>query len=398
MVVLSYREGLTMFAKGAGLVLVALYVFRAVSSGEKIFLPREYLLLMAWFLVGVVSSTISSAPGTAFDRVLTLAQVLPVAFIISNFIYWNGDTRFYWLALVGAAVLSGILTLSSPFQFTGIDGRLFGTLGNANAFAALLAVGIALSLGAALGKKNILVRITCLALAAFFLYLVTRTGSRMGMLASLAAAVAVAVCIQMGSKGRGLLRSTWFLLIGAAIVAAIVYVLSSSEFADRLEALTSAAEKGDFGAVGDNSLLNRAMLYKKAFELAMENPILGVGLDVFRTAGIEFRTIGNNSHSNYMEVLASTGLIGFGLYYAIYYSWWSRLAKARVLLEGSSASDRYAMAVAVAAVILVLDVAWVTYYEKLSLLVIAGLIAEVNMLSRVAQGGAADSSRWALKL
>jgi len=393
-VVLSYREGLTIFAKGAGLLLAALFVFRAVSSGEKIFVPREYLLLLAWFLIGVVSSTISSAPGTAFDRVVTLCQVLPVAFIISNYIYWNGDTRFYWLCLVGASLLSGLMTLASPFEFTGMDGRLFGTLGNANAFAALLAVGVAVCLGATMGKRNLVTRVLCVALAGFFLYLVTRTGSRMGMLASLAAAIAVAACIQVSGRSRGVFRSAWFLALGAAIVAAIIYFLSSSEFADRLEALTSAAEKGDFAAVGDNSLMSRALLYKKAFELAMENPLLGVGLDVFRTAGIEFRTIGNNSHSNYMEILASTGIVGFGLYYAMYYSWWSRLVKARHILRDPLVADRMSIAVAIAAVMLVLDIAWVTYYEKLSLLVIAGLIAEVNLLSRAGQAQAGETTRW----
>ncbi|MBL8200263.1 MAG: O-antigen ligase family protein [Chromatiales bacterium] len=393
-VVLSYREGLTIFAKGAGLLLAALFVFRAVSSGEKIFVPREYLLLFAWFLIGVVSSTISRAPGTAFDRVVTLCQVLPLAFIISNFIYWNGDSRFYWLCLVGAALLSGVMTLASPVEFTGIDGRLFGTLGNANAFAALLAVGVAICLGATLGKRTIVTRIVCVALAGFFLYLVARTGSRMGMLASLAAAIAVAGCIQVSGRSRGVIRSTWFLALGAAIVAAMIYFLSSSEFADRLWALTSAAEKGDFAAVGDNSLLGRALLYKKAFELAMENPLLGVGLDVFRTAGIEYRTIGNNSHSNYMEVLASTGIVGFGLYYAIYYSWWSRLVKARNVLKDPFLADRIAIAVAIASVMLVLDVAWVTYYEKLSLLVIAGLIAEVNLVSRAGLAQSSETGRW----
>ena len=204
----------------------------------------------------------------------------------------------------------------------------------------------------------------------------------MGMLASLAAVLAIVVCAQISSKGKSAFRSVWFLLFGVGILVACVYFLVTSEFGDRLTALTRGFEQGDFGAVGDNSLSNRVLLYKKAFEVAFKNPLLGVGLDVFRTASLELHTIGNNSHSNYMEVLGSTGIVGVFLYYAIYYLWWSRLIGVRSLLKNSAYSGKYAIAVGGSVVMLVLDLAWVTYYEKLSLLVIAGLIAEVNLLSK----------------
>lgn len=384
-VVMSYQEGMTAFAKGAGLGLALLFVFRALASGERVFVPAEYRFLVAWLIVCIISSAFSAAPETALPRVLTLLQVFPIAFVISNLIVWNGDSRFYWLGLVFAAGTSGVITLLSPAQFMGLDGRLFGTLGNANAFAALLAVSVAICLAVFMGVRALVVRAVCLVLAAFFLYLVGRTGSRMGMLASLVAVITIAVCFQVSRKGKGLGVSLAILIFGGLIVAGSIVYLSSSEFSDRLVALTTSAQKGDFRAAGDMSLYNRARLYKKALELTLEHPLLGVGLDVFRTAGLEFHTIGNNSHSNYMEILASTGFIGAPLYFAMYYCWWSRLLKARVLLQDARYASRFAMAAAIAGLVLVLDIAWVTYYEKLVWLVLAGLIAESNLLSRAAR-------------
>jgi O-antigen ligase len=282
---------------------------------------------------------------------------------------------------VTAAALSGVVTIANPAQFSDLDGRIFGTLDNANAFAALLAVSIGLTLSQLANTRSMLVRIVCLALVAFFVYLVGRTGSRMGMLASFAAVVTVALCYQAGSKGKLVGKTMLVLLLGAAIVAGGAFVLTSSEFADRYAALQLSLETGDFRASGDMSLYGRARLYQKGFEIFLANPLLGVGLDVFRTAQLEFRTIGNNSHSNYLEILAGTGLVGGICYFAMYYHWWSKLLAARALLREPAIAAHVTAAFTVAVVVLVQDVAWVSYYEKLTLLVLAGLIAEVNLLS-----------------
>lgn len=380
-VILSYRDGLTFFAKGAALVLAGLFLLRAIASGEKVFLPVEYKLLFGWLIVAVVSSAISASPETAFSRILTLLQVYPIAFVLSNMIVWNGDTRFYWLCIVTAAALSGVVTIANPAQFSDLDGRIFGTLDNANAFAALLAVSIGLTLSQVANTRSMLVRLLCLGLVAFFAYLVGRTGSRMGMLASFAAVVTVVICYQAGRKGRLVGKTVFLLGLGAAVVAGGAFLLTSSEFADRYAALQLSLETGDFRASGDMSLYGRARLYQKGFEIFLANPLLGVGLDVFRTAQLEFRTIGNNSHSNYLEILAGTGLVGGICYFAMYYHWWSKLMGARALLREPGMAVHMTAAFTIAVVVLVQDVAWVSYYEKLTLLVLAGLIAEVNLLA-----------------
>ncbi len=381
-VVLSYRDGMTASAKGIGIVLVGLFVFRALTTGEKIFFPTEYRLLMAWFLVAVVSSALSQSPDTALPRVLTLLQIMPIAFLISNLIVWNGDCRFYWICVVAAAVVSAVVTLTNPAEFMGVDGRLSGTLSNANAFAALLAGSFALCLCALMSTRNVLLRAAYLALAAFFLYMVGRTGSRMGMLASVAAVTAFFVCFQVSRKGKGLGRSLVVLIFGGLIVAGSVVYLTSSQFSTRLDALTESAEKGDFRAAGDMSLYGRSLLVRKAFQLAVEHPLLGVGLDEFRTEGIDYRTIGDNSHSNYAEILSNTGLIGATLYFAVYFSLWSRLIRAKATLQDLRYAVPFTIAAVVATIMLVLDIAWVTYYEKLAWLLLQGLIAQVHLVSR----------------
>lgn len=385
-VVFSYREGMTFYAKVAGVALAGLFLFRCVLKRERIFFPVEYRLLFVWLLVGVVSSSLAKDPSATVPRLLTLAQVYPLAFITSNILVWNGDTSFYWLTIVAATLVSGLITLTGGNEFIGLDGRLFGTLGNANAFAALLAACFTICLATVvMGGRSLLVRGCALLIAGFCLYLVGRTGSRMGMLACMVAGMAVAMCFQAGRRNPRLVQVAGILVIGAVLVGGSIYYFSGSEFADRLAALAAAAKGGDFSSVGDNSLSNRALLFRKALEMGLDNPLLGVGVDVFRTAGLSLHQIGNNSHSNYVEIFASTGLVGVIAYFSMYYYWWVRLFRSRSVLADPHYRARYAMVVAMAALVLVLDLAWVTYYVKLVWLILAGVIAEANMLSRTAR-------------
>ena len=54
-----------------------------------------------------------------------------------------------------------------------------------------------------------------------------------------------------------------------------------------------------------------------------ENPIFGVGLGNFQVRSSLFA----ESHSDYIEVAATTGIIGFIIYFSIYVVLWVRLNK-----------------------------------------------------------------------
>jgi O-antigen ligase len=386
-VLFSYREGMTLYAKGAAIVVAGLFAFRYFVGTDRLQFPLEYRLLGVWFLIGVIASALSPELDYSLPRILTLAQLFPIAFMLSNFVFSNGDGRFYWAIVVAAGALSGVVTLVDPMRFSTIDGRVYGTLGNANTYAVMLVSCVAVSLAGMVGVRGLLRKAICVGAGVFFLYLVLRTGSRMGMLASLIA-VAVAVWAYQGTgspQSRGVTRRLYWLVIAAVLLGGAVYFVTSSEFNDRLENLFSALDKGDFGSVGDNSLKSRALLYVKAFDLFLESPLIGVGLDVFATAGIDYRQIGNNSHSNYMEILSSTGLVGALLYFAIYVIWWRRLLALRRVLRGEMFAGRLALLLSLSAAFLVIDLAFVTYYAKVTWIVFAGMIGEFALLERHAR-------------
>lgn len=60
---------------------------------------------------------------------------------------------------------------------------------------------------------------------------------------------------------------------------------------------------------------SRYLMYKEGFEMTLEHLIFGVGINQYQ----HHSSFGQYSHSNYMEPLATTGIIGFVLYQGIFF-------------------------------------------------------------------------------
>jgi O-antigen ligase len=76
----------------------------------------------------------------------------------------------------------------------------------------------------------------------------------------------------------------------------------------------------------------RKRLYMGGFEVFIENPIAGVGLGNYTIVS----GLGKETHSDYMEILATTGLVGAMIFFPIYLIIWLRLSKLRKQTTDSS--------------------------------------------------------------
>ncbi len=133
------------------------------------------------------------------------------------------------------------------------------------------------------------------------------SGSRGGLVAVLASVLAMAVV----AAGGG---SRWRRLLGLAGVAALIVLaavwIGADVFYGTVEHL--GAE------VGDPERSPRVRLWADAMRLWRTAPLLGTGLGTFGVALPAFRTIGApvvyaHAESDWVELLADTGLVGLGL-------------------------------------------------------------------------------------
>ena len=75
----------------------------------------------------------------------------------------------------------------------------------------------------------------------------------------------------------------------------------------------------------------RKILYREAFNVFADSPFIGKGLDNFRL----FSASGLYAHSNYLELLADTGIIGFILFYMVYIMVWRNSSQLKYYDESS---------------------------------------------------------------
>lgn len=384
-VLFSYREDMTLVAKVAGVLLGTCFVF-LLLAGRPIVFPMTYRIWSVWFSLVIAASLVSGDPGIALVRAMTLLQLVAVGFMLTNLLIWNRSTRFYWLGLIGAAMVSFAFVVLSPETFATRDGRVYGTLGNANTYGVLLSMVLALATVSSLGANRWTARVSFFGVAAMAFAMLLKTGSRTAMIGGVIVAGAVISMAYLykvrASKERPLILH----LLGMVVVFLVLFgLLTASPFWSRTEKALSIIEVDDI-ADQDASLAGRLLLARRALETALEHPLTGVGLDNFRLQPLTDRSdnevTGTYAHNNYLEILVSTGFVGFLIYFSIYWLWIIKLYTLRRLLRDDAFFERYTMILVVIINLVVMDMASVSYASKMIWLILPWLVAEMHLLEQ----------------
>ena len=385
LVLFSYKEGQTLYAKIAAAMIVLYFLMKLVAGKRtRMVFPAEYQFLLGWFTWSILSLLGAINQDIAFNKIITLFQVLSISYAVFNLIIWQKSVTGYWIIIIFAALAASAFVFVNPNSYIGLDGRVHGTVGNANLLAVVLIAGMLASLVYVITLKNIFYRIVAMIIATFLFYMIIETGSRKGMLGGIVLSFVIMSIITLHlyrvSKGKCFLT----IIVGLTIViGASVYILNS-QHAHRLTRLSSVIEKGSMsGAAKSES--GRVKLYQIAFDVGLKNPVFGIGLDNFREirSGKTFGSkVGTYAHSNYMEVMVSTGIIGLMIYISIYVSMLFKLFRLRKAIFQKELVGGYALASSLLAMFIILDFAMVSYSEKISCFILAGLIAQISILQK----------------
>ena len=187
-------------------------------------------------------------------------------------------------------------------------------------------------------------------------------------------------------SGRNVLKAAIFpiLFISFVLTAATSYILLSPH-AHRLQELIVIYQTGDIEE-GDQSVEGRVALAKTAMITTVRHPLFGVGLDNYQLVRNEATgvVVGTYAHNNYLELSATTGLIGLLLYAGIYLSIGRRLSYLR--RNGFVGEDPavFSACVGVLLLFLLFDFAMVSYAEKLTWFILGGVIAQAFTFGKLA--------------
>ncbi|MEF1228467.1 O-antigen ligase family protein [Vibrio fortis] len=227
-----------------------------------------------------------------------------------------------YYGLLAGVVLNLPLTFSDVFY---ISGRFSGTTINPNHISLFCGFVIFISI---LNKRNINRSVLLLSL---FLssYLIFQTGSRKGLLLAL-----VSLSIFAFKLDEKKATMSYSAILGLAGFGSIFLLISNLEFLSSIHPIfnrfyeftqmdiTDLSRDG-FG--GDSSTRWRLIFIVDAYNLFLENPLKGIGLDNFKTIYSEDLY----SHNNYVELLSTLGLVGLIAYYAFYFSIFKCILKSK---------------------------------------------------------------------
>ena len=277
-------------------------------------LPREVRSLAfftVWILLGL--SVVVNVPLFVSNLKIVVEVVLMVMFI-SVIIKYSGESRWFYLAFLGV----GVWRVFNGDTQIGLD-QLEYTRGPVERVESANELGFYCSLGFlsmfALWRetKNFLLRGALIGCGVILLYGIVLSASR-GAFSTVLLSVILWSVLCLPSSSRLNVNA----LVGAFLILFVTYV--GYQYVMLLTPMgvrfSNALE------MKDTSSQYRFELFLMGLQIFWKNPLLGCGLGQF---GIVSGT-GFYTHNEVAELLATTGLPGFILYYSVYVVSWKRLS------------------------------------------------------------------------
>ena len=233
--------------------------------------------------------------------------IIQYSFIIFAICYLSDSHNFgiEWVLkiIVFAALLDCVFVIISPFKYA--TGRFtLSARNNPNTLGIYLVLGI-FSV-AYLIKPKLWSMISAFVFMGIMLYGIIMTGSRKSLIAAMA--IIIISMLENLKETRKSENQKMFYVYLAMLVFVIAvggrYFFNfyiNSTMSSRFETMIEVESEG-----------NRAYYYQKAWEIFLNKPMFGGGLDQFKY----WSGTGTYSHSTYAEAIADFGLIGSLLYFA----------------------------------------------------------------------------------
>jgi probable O-glycosylation ligase (exosortase A-associated) len=280
-----------------------------ITENVKIYFRREHKYFGRFFGWVVIGIAFSSYPPTAFGSFTSVymkigIMVLAISWLMTEF--WHFKLAHFLIICSGLAV--GFVTLHNNANGIGMVEETRVTipntsLGDPNDLSLVLSFPMSYAVAFATTKGTGKFR-TLLGLAGMVVFVssIIATQSRGGLLAIIAV---------FGIFGLRIIKSK-LLLISIGAVAMMVLVLAAG-ISDRKSG--GAEEEGV-----DASAMGRIHAWEAAFNMALRNPMTGVGLSLFLDNYWNYATHSRSegqahvTHSTWFQVMSESGFFGFGLF------------------------------------------------------------------------------------
>lgn len=316
----SYIEGLTKLMAVYGAFMSSIFIVYGLH--HRLELQPEVMLYFLWIVWSLGGLTNVVDRDLYFTQLKTMIQIGVLVLVISGItaLRRNMATVMFALGLGGFLVAFSSIVTGEIFKMLNRTGsyRTSGITGNANEFAYCLLFVIVAVFYFSRRKLPGALKVLLAAVVGISLIFVLYSGSRKGLLGVLAFIFFWwSFCGSKRLSGNPLREYVLLLLLLTTAYFAVSYVMSNTLIGKRLEQIDSESDR------------TRIQMYQEGLSMIAEYPLFGVGLDNYRALS----SSGLYSHSDYIEVVATTGIAGGIIYYSIYGLIWRRLSRIKKMTD-----------------------------------------------------------------
>ena len=307
-------------ARILGMVLAGSYSLYFLKMKKGV--PVEFFLYFLWLIWAAAGYIVAEDKDKFLDIFKTVLQIGVMSFAIAGITYERRSisTNFLSMALGGLIILifsvaeEGLGAVLNPLE----KSRFTGTTSNPN-FLAWNLVMLVMALLYFWGKKkDWKIRSILGALISISTYSIIVTASRKTFLGLI---VLIFAWLWTSYKNELKRRPSYFIVIFFLILA--LYSVTDYMIENTYMGTRFREDIVDNPITERRQGYHRIIFYKEGLKLLMDNPIFGIGLGNFQV----YSEFDAESHSEYIEVVSSTGIIGAFLYFSIYILLWRRLTK-----------------------------------------------------------------------
>ena len=358
---------LSMLNKIAYMAFVIISIICMLYTGKLRFTPAVYALLAYWVIMCIGALYTPTKASAVIKRLYNysvmaiigvcmvqylqsvenlhavLASYMLAGLALSLYVYAQYGSQF-WTLLKEAAESD-----ASYFQ------RLDGDLANANTIGMTSMISFLIAVYyIGFTKTSLPYKIGCLAIAAFCLVISFAAASKKSIIIAIVSIFSFWFYTVLGD--RNFLKNLRSLLIFLVVLLVVVYALNNvplfSGVMRRFETLTEFLQ----GGKGSSSEQERMSMITEGLAVWLQHPIFGAG-----AVSSEYY-FGVYCHSNPVEILMNSGIVGFVAFYGIYFvAAYQYIKNARYYKAASNLSQ---LLFALFASVAVCGVAQVYYYDR----------------------------------
>lgn len=359
--------------------IAVIFLLTAVRDRFKyriVFSP--YIIIMALFTVYVLISSLWAISATdALEKAKTLAEILLVVFVLYNSQYANENcvsdyfTLIKWSSYIIVVYSIFFYGISTLILMTKTETRLDNSYTNVNTIGMLAAVGILIQIDEIICKRKFLPA-SLFSIPSLFMIAVTQSRKALLMLVG-----GVALNIILRNFNSNDFRKT-LIKIAISIVAIIIILnvlFSLPMFSGVLERIDEMIASFTGSGIMDNSSRVRNQMIEVGLNQFIKTPILGVGIG--NTHFIAAEKVGHDTylHNNYAELLAGGGIIGFLIYYSMYFYLIACFIRYRKFKN-----KEYYICLTIMLMLLIMDYGMVSYYNKIRYIYLLVFFLEASKL------------------